>query len=61
MLCCSLRCRAELTGSIPPAISQLPNLKRLFMSFNRLSGTLDGCFCTKPNSTLEVILSEVHT
>jgi hypothetical protein len=45
---------AGLTGSIPADISRLPALKHLFLSFNQMSGSLEGVFCTQPKNTLQV-------
>lgn len=56
MLCCAVLCPAELTGTIPPSIKKLPNLKHVFLSFNKLNGSLDGHFCTKQNDPLEVLI-----
>lgn len=45
---------AGLTGTIPSSLKLLPNLKHVYLSFNRLEGTLQGLFCTRPNDPMEV-------
>jgi Leucine-rich repeat (LRR) protein len=52
----SVHAPAELTGTIPLSIRQLTNLQHVFLSFNKLRGSLNGRFCTRRSDPLEVLI-----
>lgn len=46
---------ADLTGTVPPEISQLTQLQQLDLEFNFLSGTLDQHLCMTTNNSLTTL------
>lgn len=38
------------------SISQLPNLQHVYLSFNKLNGSLGGRFCTRSSDPLEALI-----
>lgn len=53
---CPCTCPADLTGTIPLSIRELTNLRHVFLSFNKLRGSLNGRFCTRRSDPLEVLI-----
>jgi hypothetical protein len=53
-LCVLHTCLTDLTGTIPTSMNLLPNLRHVFLSFNRLSGDLNATFCNRPTDPLQV-------
>lgn len=53
---CPCTCPADLTGTIPLSIRELTNLQHVFLSFNKLRGSLNGRVCTRRGDPLEVLI-----
>jgi hypothetical protein len=53
MLTVLLCVHAELVGTLPPSV-KASNMKHLYLSFNKLSGTIEDMFCTQEIDPLEV-------